>query len=315
MQAIYEEEYRKIGGIEQYLLHYPVKDAPVMLFLHGGPGSPESNFSYLMHEWWRNRVSLVQYDQRGCGKTLRRNPDASAYPLTMEAMLSDIKEIIEHLKQKYNQEKVILMGHSWGTVLGSLYAADHPEDVSLYIAVGQAVNMRDNERAGLQKALEMAEKAGNRKDVNKLKAIGEYPPIVIDKAGLKKVNAVRKIQQKYGLAMGLSMGLARMFMKSPVFRMSDVYIMLFRSAKVNKPLLDNLMSIDLTEVLRYEMPVCCIQGERDYQTVTPIAVAYYEKVEAPRKQIHIIPGAGHATMVDQPEPFADALEEALQLLG
>lgn len=183
MQNTYEEEYRTIGGIEQYLLHYPVKDAPILLFLHGGPGSPESNFSYLMHGWWRKRVTLVQYDQRGCGKTLHRNPDTSAYPVTMEAMLSDLGEIIAHLKTKYHQEKVILMGHSWGTVLGAVYAAGHPEDVSLYIAVGQAVNMQKNERTGLEKALEMAEKAGNKRDVEKLKSMENIRPKSLTRPG------------------------------------------------------------------------------------------------------------------------------------
>ena len=316
MQKEYVEEYRKIGGIEQYLLHYPVKDAPVLLMLHGGPGSAESGLSYLFHQWWRKKVTLVQYDQRGCGKTLRRNPDTSAYPVSTETMLSDLGEIVAYLKEKYHQEKIVLMGHSWGTVLGAVYAGRHPEDVSLYIAVGQVVSMQENERTGFQKALEMAEKAGNRKDVEKLRGIGEYPPQTADKAGIKKINSVRKLQQKYGLSMGLSPELVRVFSKSPVFHLSDAYIMLFKAGKASQPLLEELLHFDLeTAITGFDIPVCCIQGDRDYQTATPLATAYYETVRAPARQIHVIPDAGHAPMMDQKERFADALEAALGMLN
>lgn len=74
-QAEYIEEYKNIGGIEQYLLHYPAKsDAPVMLFLHGGPGSAESPLGYLFRKWWGDLFTVVHWDQRGSGKTLGRNP-------------------------------------------------------------------------------------------------------------------------------------------------------------------------------------------------------------------------------------------------
>lgn len=316
---MYYEEYPTIGGIEQYLLHYPVEGAPVLLFLHGGPGSPESNFSYLFQQWWGGRFTLVQWDQRGSGKTLNRNPKTSAYPITMQAIMDDVDEVVQYLKVKYGQEKIVLMGHSWGSVLGSVlgsvYSFNHPENVALYIAVGQAVNMRQNEAAGLQKTVEMAKAAGNAADVEKLKKIGEYPPKVLDKAGYKKIGQVRKLQQKYGLAMGLTSDLVRMFVKSPVFRLSDVTAMLFKAGKVNRPILNDLMVFDLEAITtHFEVPVCSIQGEQDYQTVTPLAVAYFEKVQAPAKQIHVIKEAGHATMADQPERFAAALREAEKLL-
>ena len=312
------EEFVSIGGLSQYILHYPGAraDSPVLLLLHGGPGSSEANFSYLFRQWWGDGMTLVQYDQRGSGKTLHKNPKYDTYPITKSSMLADLAEVIAHLKKRYNQEKVILMGHSWGTVLGADYARKYPADISLYIGVGQVVDMKLNERLGFEKALEMAQKAGNMKDVQKLQKLSPYPPEEMHtKEGYRVLTAVRKVQQKYGLAIRLPLPLVLAFIKSPSFKWSDLTTMLFKAGKVNLPLLKDLMKYNLNEEdMNYRMPVCCIQGEKDYQTVTPVALAYFEKVQSPKKQIHVIKDAGHMTMVDQPEQFADALRQALTML-
>ncbi len=318
MPKEFVEEFVNIGGLSQYILHYPAAkaDSPVLLMLHGGPGSPEANFSYLFRQCWGDEVTLVQYDQRGSGKTLQKNPKHNTYPITRDAMLDDLAEIISYLKKKYKQEKVALLGHSWGSILGADYARMHPEDVSLYIGVGQVVDMRRSERLGFEKALEMAQKAGNQRDVQTLQAHRPYPPEEMHtKEGYKALRAVRKVEQKYGLAVVMPRPLVLAFMKSPSFKWTDLTTMLLKAPKVNLPLLKDLMGYNLNEMdMSYQMPVCCIQGAEDYQTVTSVAVEYFEKIQAPDKQIHVIEGAGHMTMLDQKERFAVALRQALSML-
>lgn len=318
MSKDFIEEYVSIGGLSQYMLHYPgaKADSPVLLLLHGGPGSPEANFSYLFRRWWGDDMTLVQYDQRGSGKTLHKNPKYDTYPLSKAALLADLAEIVAYLKKLYNQSKIVLLGHSWGSVLGADYARMNPDDISLYIGVGQVVDMKRSEGLGFEKALAMAREAGNRRDVQKLEKYSPYPPQEMHtEEGYRALSAVRKIQQKYGLAVSLPMSLVLAFIKSPSFKWYDLTTMLLKAGKVNLPLLKDLIDYDLTkEDLNYKMPVCCIQGERDYQTVTSVALDYFEMIQSPNKQIHVIKDAGHMTMVDQPEQFARALRQALTML-
>ena len=93
-------------------------------------------------------------------------------PETIEQMLDDLHGIIAHLQRKYQIEKLALLGHSWGSVLGSLYALRHPENVLSYIGTGQVISMMENERTAFQEVWKMAEKAGNRKHLLALGNLG-----------------------------------------------------------------------------------------------------------------------------------------------
>ena len=130
----FTEEYVQINGINQYFLHYPSTQRGVVIFLHGGPGTPTSAFAYNLMEHW-DFCSIVYYDQRGAGKTLKMNK-AEASDLTIEAMLADLKDTVEYVKKKYQTDKVILLGQSWGSVLGTQYVLRYPEDIACYIGNG-----------------------------------------------------------------------------------------------------------------------------------------------------------------------------------
>jgi len=109
------EEYVPINGISQYLFHSGSSyDNPVMVFLHGGPGGPASLFAHAFQDRWEDLFTVVHWDQRGAGKTLTKNP--KSYP-TVALLIQDLLEIIEYLKRKYHKEKVVILGHSWGSVL------------------------------------------------------------------------------------------------------------------------------------------------------------------------------------------------------
>ena len=160
-RKIYDEEYININGILQYLFHAGTdENNPVMLFLHGGPGSAESIFAYSFQEKWEEIYTVVHWDQRGAGKTLTKNPNS--FP-TMDLMLEDLYQIIQYLKARYNKGKIILLGHSWGSVLGSTFVLNHPEEVEYYIGVGQVVNMIENERVGYEKVKELIIEVDDKK--------------------------------------------------------------------------------------------------------------------------------------------------------
>ena len=210
-KLIYFEEYIPINGISQYLFHCGTDyKNPVLLILHGGPGSAESIFSYTFQEKWENIFTVVHWDQRGAGKTLTENPDEDTFPTT-EILLNDLKEICDYLKKKYNKKKIILLGHSWGSILGSLYIQSHPEDIEYYIGVGQVVDMLENEKVAYDKTKEAILKANNKHDLKKLNSLGEYPGEKLDLTSTKTIRKFRKIQAKYNLAININFSIIKNF--------------------------------------------------------------------------------------------------------
>ena len=312
----FEEEYVFVNGIEHFLLHYPkAPGTPVLLYLHGGPGNTESLFAYELDKVWGELFTHVHWDQRGAGKTLRKNRKKSM-PETVEQMLEDLHGIVTHLQEKYLADKIVILGHSWGSVLGSLYVLRYPENILSYIGVGQVVSMMENERIAYQQTMEMARQGGNQKHIQALAELGDYPPADPELL-LKQMLIMRKIQEVYDNGPGSGFGLGEMLKimrHSPSFQWRDL-ISFMRAMKVNRPLVLQILSFCLTDTLpQYKVPVHYILGERDTITPTSLGKAYFDTLDAPDKTITIIPGAGHHPMLERPNESAAALRAVRETL-
>lgn len=310
----FKEEYVLVNGIEHYLLHYPKADGtPVLLFLHGGPGNVESLFAYALDEALGDMFTHVHWDQRGAGKTLRRNKN-SDFPENAKQMLDDLHGIIKYIQCKYQTQKIVLVGHSWGTLLGSLYALKHPENVLVYVGVSQAVNMMENERVAFQVTLKKAKKAGNQKHIQAMRKLGNYPPSDPELM-LTQLVKLRKIQEVYESGPKSSMGkMLKTMRRSPIFQWGDLASFM-RSMKVNRLLVLKLLTFNIKKFSsHYEVPVHYIMGDMDTVTPMTLAKAYYETIVAPRKTFTIMPETGHLPMRERPEEFAAALRAVRESL-
>lgn len=308
-RLIYLEEFIPINGIKQFLFHLGTSyDNPVMLFLHGGPGSAESLFTRAFQEKWEEIYTVVHWDQRGTGKTLTKNPDKLP---TIDLILQDLFEVIQYLKKKYNKQKIVILGHSWGSVLGSVFIRKYPDEVAYYIGVAQVINMLENEKVGYKKVKDLIEQAGDKKSMKKLELIGEYPgnKIVFNKDFSKKCEEVRKLQGKYKLGMKIDLKIWITVFKSPIFKFSDI-IAFMKIFQANEKLHSFLGEFNLrSESAVYQVPIYYILGGNDWQAPYVIAQKYFEEIYAPNKNLYVIANAGHMTMMEQPEPFYKALLE------
>lgn len=300
-------EYVNINGIDQFLLHYNNVDSelPVLLFIHGGPGMSESTFSYAFQEEISDLYTVVHWDQRGAGKTLSKNK--KIYP-TIDELLDDLAQVVNYLKEKYAKEKIVILGHSFGSVLGTLFVLNHPEDVLYYIGAGQVISLTENEKVGYEKITELIIKSNNKKDLKKLKKIGQYPENTYNKQMMKKIQKVRILQGKYKIGMDF-IPIIKTLLKSPIFQFSDI-LSVVKGMSKNKQLFEYLFSHNLeNELNNYKIPVYYIVGARDFQAPNTIAKSYFNKISAPNKEIFTIEDAGHFMMLEQPKLFAEALSE------
>jgi pimeloyl-ACP methyl ester carboxylesterase len=304
-RLIYFEEYVRINRIDQYLFHAGTKyDNPVILFLHGGPGFAESTLSYIFQEKWEELFTVVHWDQRGAGKTFTKNPDQCP---TIDLLEEDLLEIIRYLKGKYHKQKIILFGHSWGTILGSIFVKKHPEEIAYYIGTGQVINMFENERVGYEKVKELALQANDKKSLRELEALGDYPGDNHGIAFKNKSAKLRAVQGRYNLAATGNTSAILALIKSPIFKLSDITA-LIKMDKPNNEVIEFWSKFDIrSESAEYKVPIYYILGENDWQTPHIISEEYFKKINAPCKKIYLIPNAGHMTMVDQPGLFFDTL--------
>ena len=307
-EKVYWEEYVKINGIDQYFLHYPSLHKTVLLHLHGGPGGSEALTSYYLHPHVKDFCTLVYYDQRGAGKTqirIKSKPD----DLSLEVLLADLQQSIAYIKKKHETDQIILLGHSWGSVLGTQYILRHPEDITAYIGYGQVVDMKQGEKLGYEKLREKMTQSGATKDLKKLNNLGDYPNGVKDfnKAVLK----FRKLQRKHGF-MEENKLVTQIMSNSPLhFGLWDIFTLL-RIVKLNRKLRDTLLQYSVWDTTDYPVPVYYILGKNDWITPSTLAEAHFRRINAPQKGLYWIENTEHHPELANPAVFGKAIREILQ---
>jgi pimeloyl-ACP methyl ester carboxylesterase len=142
--------------------------------LHGGPGMSETSlFRYFNASVLEKTFTVVYWDQRGAGRTYARDtPEAS---MTIERFVADLDELVDAVRAKLDKKKVVILGHSWGSALGTLYAARFPDKVSAYVGTGQIGDVQKSEHLSYAFVLAEAERRNNRRALKQLRAIGEPP--------------------------------------------------------------------------------------------------------------------------------------------
>ena len=301
-------EYVEINGIEQFLYHSgKTLENQVILHLHGGPGNAFSNKAYLLKEW-NSSFTMVYWDQRGAGKTALRNPDAVP---TFANLLEDIHEIILYLKRKYNQEKIGLFAHSWGTIIGSIYANQQPDDVAFYIGVGQVISPVQNENVVYQEILRRLNDNGETEELERLEVLGDYPGDRPEEM-LRKMTVMRKLQVKLGMTKFDPQEHLEQIKHSPLFHPDDLKAKEV-CAKLLTGLFVEMFHFSLYDYpLTYKVPVYYILGEDDWQVPSILGIEYLNQIAAPEKQLILIKDAMHTPMLEKPTEFLHVLRKVVK---
>lgn len=194
-----QETYQtRLGGLNQWVfVRGQDRDNPIILFVHGGPASPMAPVSWLFQRPIEEYFTVVHYDQRASGKTYAANDTINlGNTIRIEQYVKDGVELAEFIRKKYGKEKVILIGHSWGTIVGMRVALQRPDLFYAYVGIGQVINTNDNERLSVDYAVKEATRLRNDTALAELKSIAPYPgnkPI-----SRERIIIARKWPQYYG---------------------------------------------------------------------------------------------------------------------
>jgi Predicted hydrolases or acyltransferases (alpha/beta hydrolase superfamily) len=307
--GIDEGAYVEIGGIEQWItIRGEDRKNPVLLFLHGGPGDATNPWGYAAFHSWLKYFTVVQWDQRGAGRTFGRNGAAAASTITPDRMVQDGIELSELLKKKLHKDKIVLVGHSWGSVLGFFMAKSRPDLFYAFVGTGQvaAVFSRSLEVA-YAALVERASREANAQAVQELKEIG--PPPYKDGKGFGVTHKWAMLFERADVFLASALGFALTAPDSSVRDIGDWFDGQIASGEHLEPYFD-----DLDRKLvggQLALPVFVIQGAEDYNTPVSLAKTYLASLRAPRKAFATIEGAGHFAVFTNQDEFLKILRAQL----
>jgi len=282
----------RVGRIKQWITIKGNDDKnPVLLFLHGGPGNSAMSYANKFTGELQKFFVVVNWDQRESGKTAELN--SSDKPLSVDLLENDAVEMINYLRTRFSQEKIYVMGHSWGGFLVLKIAADHPELLNACLAVSPMVNQLESERLSLQWMLDKAKKENNQVALKELYSVhipfenGEQ--LYFHRSWLVKM-AGRKSPSK-----------------TFVETWATKWLHVFNEGS----------AINFFETApRINCPVYFFVGRKDLQTHFKLTEEYYNALNAPAKNLYWFDNSGHNLTTSDPARLQEIIiDEILPKAG
>lgn len=291
-------EQIELNGTKQWIL-IRGRDVsnPILLFLHGGPGMPIMYLSHAFQRPLEDNFVVVQWDRRGAGKSF--NEAVTPGEISVSQMLSDTRSLTDYLRKRFNKDKIYLVGHSFGSYLGVLFASRHPDFLHAYIGVGQVVDPDKAQKIQEQFIREQARKR-NR-------------PEVIEDLENKGQNAFETWLFEFGGELHHSSSwwpLLWTGLKAPEYGISDVANVPKGSSFSSQHMKYDVIEGPIIEnVTTLEVPVYFFTGRYDYTTPFELIDQYHETLRAPYKEMVWFEDSAHFPFFEEPDKFAEEIEK------
>lgn len=298
--GINESMYVEINGTKQWINIYGEDiDNPVLLYLHGGPGSSTSDIDYAFTRKWADAYTVVTWDQRNCGKSYDKKQNEII--LTRDMFMQDGKELTQFLLDYLHKDQIAILGHSWGSIYGASLVLEYSEYYDYFIGTGQTIDAVENEILFKEAALMWAEN-----DEEALALVAKLTP---DNVTMEHLNARNALMNKYGYGMmvdGSDYNLYTTILFNPNYSLLDwinyfkrdngIYLKFYNS--------DEFKSFSLIGRYDYEVPYYNINGDKDYQANYKLAQEYFDCINAPYKEMYIMENTTHGLLESKSEEFS-----------
>ncbi len=308
-KPVEEKLLMDIGGAKQYVEITGESDKnPVLLFIHGGPGWPQTPQLRYFNAGLTKSFIVATWDQRGCGKSYLN--DSMAQNLTLNQMVADAYELTQILKEKFKQKKIFLAGFSWGSCIGFTLAQKHPQDYIAYTGISQVINMKQAMEVTQQWLGERARKKNDAATLKILKSLGQRDSSLCNNP-LDCFMKQYELVSKYGGAVfnpRSDTAVEKAMTQYADYKNYDWNKGFFYSAR---RLEKDLFSADFSTITRIDIPVYFIAGRHDWNVPAVLAEAFLKKLQAPYKEMIWFENSGHGPLEEEPEKFNAVMIEKL----
>jgi pimeloyl-ACP methyl ester carboxylesterase len=309
--SVAEAKYVRLGGVDQWVMIRGENVAnPPLIVLHGGPGMSEMGFFRHYNAPLERHFTVVHWDQRGTGKSFDRNIPRSS--MTLDQFVADLDELVDIVRQRFGKDKVAILGHSWGSALGAIYAARFPSKVSVYVGAAQIGDSAAGESLSYAFGLAEAERRHDRKALKKLRAIG--PPPYPAKSLFVERTAVSRLDGQ--MRLGIMWKTGRALFGRPESSIFDLPNLIRGFEFTLDAMWAEVSKLNLlTLVPALNMPVVIFVGRRDHWVPPETSVAYFNALAASSKRLVWFEHSGHEAFVDEPEKFNSTMVELVRPLA
>ena len=283
----------QIGGIKQWIGATGNDDTkPILLFLHGGPGFSSRLYSRQFIRQLKHDFIVVQWDQRGTGITKAWNsPDT---PISIELMHQDTEEVVDYVLQKFDREKLYLVGFSWGGFLGLKHASKHPEKLHAYISVSAMIYSDLSDQITLKYLKNQAESSNNTEASTELNQIHLPFQTWEDLYYLRKWTAFFSSENSN----------SKTYPKKLFEEWSVNWMSVFKEAGATNY---------LTEIPSLDCPIYFFNSKRDLAANYHVAEQYHESLNAEEKYFIWFEESTHEIPSDEPKKFAEELIKIVEM--
>jgi len=316
--GIAELETIEVGGCAQTLLiRSEDVSNPILLYLHSGPGTTEMTAFRAFHKELEKHFTVVIWEQRGTGKSY--NNQLSPDTMSIDQMVSDAGEVMQHLLDRFGKEKLFIVGHSWGSMLGILTVQEYPQYIYAYVGSGQDINPSLGEQISYDYTLSKAQGNSNAKAIEEIEAIRtnfDYLTIENNPGWYEELMTERKWLVKFGGEVHNKDNYNSIYIVPALlpseYTLSD-FIRFGKGSQFSlKVLWPEVMQVDLMSTANnLSVPIFFFQGRHDYNTPSVLVSEYYDLLDAPYKELVWFENSGHHPMYEEAELYDSLLIEKL----
>lgn len=303
-----------LNGFEQKIHIKGDPSLPILLFIHGGPGVANRHMCTKYNQDLLEHFMVVGWDQRGTGGSYK---GCDPNTLSIDQLTDDANALVEYLCKTYSKEKIFAIGGSWGSLLGTKLAYKYPEKLYAFVGFGQFVDGELNEKLSYEFALENAKKAGDQKSVDKLLEIGA-PVMGCYKGGYDSMLIQREVMNKFGgyskknQSKSYTGGLAKAYLFSGEYTLADTYGVLKGNRMVLEKMWPEIGATKLEEeCVEFKIPYLIFDGKLDKNTPSDLVQDYFDKIQAPYKELIWFEESGHNPLIDEADRFKSLLVDRL----
>ena len=305
-----------LGGTEQTISVRAANPAkPVLLYLSGGPGQSDIAFARALLEPLTSDFVIVTWDQRGNGTSYPALEPVATF--TLDRAVSDTVELAEQLRARFDEQKIYLLGESWGSTLGVLAVERRPDLFHAYIGSGQMVSQRVTDQRIWGDLLATTKASGDWALYDQVLSLGEPPYQDTPWANSLILGLYPLLEDPYTppqayVTRGEASGVGPFGLMGREYDLIDNVNLLRGLLDSFTLLYPQLQAIDFrTDVPRLDVPVYLLDGVHELRGRRELAREWFAELSAPSKQLITYEDAGHAVAFEQADAFHHLLVEEI----